>query len=463
MPAPVSPVITFSPDANGSSASRIRTRFSIRRLRSKGVAVAVEEGHLGEQREQPAPVAEPDRGLAVRGRARRPRRRRRSLSPRCVLGRPSSRCGRRARGRAVRPAAARAASVARRTSPPSRRAPRPAPGRRSRGCTRWSRSSSRRSRRRTAGRRDPRRRPPSPARPSGRSRRSRRPTSLIATAAVPSTSTSSVGSSTTRRSPANARASPSSIPSGVIAERKPTRPKLTPITGTSVSQEPVQRPQHRPVAAEHDREVDVVGLDHLGVGCRRDLLDARPRPGDHLGISVGEHGDPADGLRRRRHRSSCRARPGVVPPGRLTRWRKSSRFPFGPGRPESTTPTASASQPRAASCDLSCHSRSRLARGDDAALADLAAAGLELRLHEHHRLPARCGQPERRRQRLRHRDERHVADDELRRERQLGQARGRSGARERSRADRRAGAGAAGRSRRRARSHAQRRAGAGRR
>src|SRR4029453_4099113 len=67
LPAPVSPVITFSPDANGSSARRIRTRFSIRRLRSKGFAVTVEEGHLGKQREQPASVAEADRGLPSGG------------------------------------------------------------------------------------------------------------------------------------------------------------------------------------------------------------------------------------------------------------------------------------------------------------------------------------------------------------------------------------------------------------
>src|SRR5207247_8640008 len=52
--------------------------------------------------------------------------------------------------------------------------------------------------------------------------------------------------------------------------------------------------------------------------------------------------------------------------------------------------------------------------------ASLAAAGLELRLHENHGLPARRRQLEERRQRLPDADERDVADDELRRERELG-------------------------------------------
>src|SRR5439155_12667010 len=57
-PAPVSPVIAFRPGANASSASRIRTRFSIRSLRSKGLAVAAEEGVFGERRELAALLAE---------------------------------------------------------------------------------------------------------------------------------------------------------------------------------------------------------------------------------------------------------------------------------------------------------------------------------------------------------------------------------------------------------------------
>ena len=57
----------------------------------------------------------------------------------------------------------------------------------------------------------------------------------------------------------------------------------------------------------------------------------------------------------------------------------------------------------------------------DAALSHVRAAGLELRLDEHDRLPAGRAEPQHRRQRDPHRDERDVADRELRRERQLRQ------------------------------------------
>src|SRR5438046_2904727 len=75
-------------------------------------------------------------------------------------------------------------------------------------------------------------------------------------------------------------------------------------------------------------------------------------------------------------------------------------------------------------CDLSCHSRSPLARRGDAPLADLGPPCLELRLDQHDRLPARSGQGEGRRQRLPDGDEGHVAGDELRCERELGELAG---------------------------------------
>src|SRR5438477_10678592 len=53
------------------------------------------------------------------------------------------------------------------------------------------------------------------------------------------------------------------------------------------------------------------------------------------------------------------------------------------------------------------------------AAARVLAACLELRLHEHNRLPARRSEFEQPRQRLSYADERDVADDELRRKRQL--------------------------------------------
>src|SRR4029079_5528482 len=57
----------------------------------------------------------------------------------------------------------------------------------------------------------------------------------------------------------------------------------------------------------------------------------------------------------------------------------------------------------------------------DHALRDISTPGLELRLHEDEGLPARSGKTQYRRKRLRHADERDVADDEIGRERELGE------------------------------------------
>src|SRR2546423_3200015 len=59
-------------------------------------------------------------------------------------------------------------------------------------------------------------------------------TSLTATNVSPSSLASSVGCSIVRYSPAKTRARSSSSSSGAIEARKPTRPKLMPITGTPV-------------------------------------------------------------------------------------------------------------------------------------------------------------------------------------------------------------------------------------
>src|SRR5579862_8265194 len=55
----------------------------------------------------------------------------------------------------------------------------------------------------------------------------------------------------------------------------------------------------------------------------------------------------------------------------------------------------------------------------DDSFLELSAACLELRLHEDERLPAWRREPERRRKRDSKRDERHIARDELRSEREL--------------------------------------------
>ena len=79
-PAPVSPVIAVRPAAGVSSPSRTRTRFSMRRLRSKGPAVAGEEGHFG-QRGEPRSCSPMRASARAPGGARRRRARRRVRSP----------------------------------------------------------------------------------------------------------------------------------------------------------------------------------------------------------------------------------------------------------------------------------------------------------------------------------------------------------------------------------------------
>ena len=59
--------------------------------------------------------------------------------------------------------------------------------------------------------------------------------SFTAVCVFPPTSASSVGSSTTTKSPASARVRPDSKSSASTAVRKPTLPKLIPNTGTPVS------------------------------------------------------------------------------------------------------------------------------------------------------------------------------------------------------------------------------------
>ena len=125
-------------------------------------------------------------------------------------------------------------------------------------------------------------------------------TSFTDTARCSPASTSSVASSSTANSPANARATLASRSTPSIDVRKPTRPKLTPSTGTPVPEIALQRPQHRPVAAQHDDEVGrrrVVGDDlDARVGGQR--LEPGDRIPDRLRPAVRDDGRPADGLSR---------------------------------------------------------------------------------------------------------------------------------------------------------------------
>ena len=399
LPAPVSPVITFSPGANASSASRIRTRFSIRRLRSKGLAVAVEEGHLGQQREQARSLAEPRPSTALPAG--------RELADRRAVGDHlrASTSGVSFRSTTLEPARhderPRVQRVRRderdrhRVEPPDEHRPaaREVVARSSRSGVAqitpshgWTPRSS-----------PPTDQASSTIRPIAEVAQT---TSLTATCASPSTSTSSVGSSTTSVSPANARASPSSISSGRHRREEADAAEVDADHRDAGAEEPVQRAQHRPVAAEHDREVGVVAVRRQLLGpssarrARRRTRLRRARAARAPRRSPpGRRGVTTATVRRAQPTASSiqpSSSSGSRAPCRWTRWRKNSRFPFGPGRPESTTPATSASHAEGRLGDSREHSSARLGSRDDAALADLAAPGLELRLDEHERLPARA-------------------------------------------------------------------------
>ena len=63
----------------------------------------------------------------------------------------------------------------------------------------------------------------------------------------------------------------------MIEARKPTRPKLTPITGTPVPRRRRERAEDRPVAADRDRQLRALrlvdDLDARARGDRPHLLD----------------------------------------------------------------------------------------------------------------------------------------------------------------------------------------------
>ena len=185
-------------------------------------------------------------------------------------------------------------------------------------------------------------------------RRSSTTTSLTATSRSPPTSTSSVGSSTTSSSPANARATPAlELVARRSTLRKPTRPKLTPITGTPVPRKRVQRAQHRPVAAEHDRDAatssggSVLRSSPARRARRRSCAQppraARAPRRSPRGRPCVTTAARAHRLSRRHRRSSGRAHRELGLLGLSTGGGRTRGFPSGPGRPESTTP----SDPRA--------------------------------------------------------------------------------------------------------------------
>ena len=156
------------------------------------------------------------------------------------------------------------------------------------------------------------------------------------------------------------------------------------------AEEARERAQDRPVAADRDGEI------RARPARRRSRTPLSPgharararRPGR---TSRRPCATTRDGLRLATAASIRSSRSsGSFGWSACTRWRKNSRLPFGPGSPESTTATVLAPQSSAASATSRTTRAAHLRVADDAALADVGAAGLELRLHEHDRLPARA-------------------------------------------------------------------------
>ena len=149
-----------------------------------------------------------------------------------------------------------------------------------------------------------------------------------------------------------------------------------------------ERSQNRAVAAENDREIG-----GRRVRARRRLRAWSPRRPSTGARRRAPGRRPAAARALTRSDRACRASPrlpgsrayptasatkrsmssGFGSPGRCSRWTKNSRFPFGPGRPESTTPTVTASQACADSMTVSRTFRCTSGRADDA-LRGLASA-----------------------------------------------------------------------------------------
>ena len=195
----------------------------------------------------------------------------------------------------------------------------------------------------------------------------------------------------------HARRGPLSSSSPGIAVRNPTRPKLAPITGTPLPRNRVSARSIVPSPPSTTAMSGVAAGSPVAASTARQL-DAGARPTARSRASAAStfsrHAvrDDRRALNRRHQRSTGRAPAGSSGVLGWTRWRTNSWFPFGPGKPESTTPATRASQPGAASATSRTHAPLHRRVADDT-LPHLGAARLELRLHEHERLPAGRREP----------------------------------------------------------------------
>src|SRR5690348_7853524 len=242
-------------------------------------------------------------------------------------------------------------------------------------------------------------------------------TSLTATWRSPSRASSSVGSSVTTYSPAKTRSSAGSRSAGLIEARKPTRPKLTPITGTSVPSRcaSVRRIVPSPpstTARFASRGSSTMRTPHRPANvCTRSTASCTStRPCVTTAAALTGFN------------CCCDAFVEVIGKRRCVGLHEmKKKLPVALGTRESGVYDPDHARPPPDCClrDLAHDTRARRRIAHDAALADVGAARLELRLHEHDRLPARRGQADDGRKHDPHGDERDVADDQLRGERQF--------------------------------------------
>ena len=154
-------------------------------------------------------------------------------------------------------------------------------------------------------------------------------TSLTAMWRSPLSRTSSVGSSTVTYSPAKTRSRSRSRSSGRIDARKPDAAEVDADHRHAAPEQPRERAQHRPVAAEHDRRGRRSSGSSTSVTPARSATAATRATA--LSTSTWPCVTTARGLNRRRLpcRFVRRGHPEASGRRLCLRWRKNSRLPLG--------------------------------------------------------------------------------------------------------------------------------------
>src|SRR5829696_3565565 len=247
--------------------------------------------------------------------------------------------------------------------------------------------------------------------------------SFTARATVSPAVASSVGRSIRSYSPRKSRFRPSSRWLRGIEVRKPTAPKLTPATGIPV---PRKRPSVRSIVPSPPR---TSAMSASGMPSPASSTSSTPA----CAASSRTRGTASATVSRRPCRTSAAfstALPdGVLDPAvdlvcklrllAVDEVEEELPIPLWPGQSRVYDPTG-LGPPAERRLDGLAEDAGMDGGVADNAFRRIAAAGLELRLDQHDRLPAGAREGERRRQRLVDADEGHVCDDEVRRVRQLG-------------------------------------------